>query len=36
MIAGELLFIGAWAAPVILGVIGLFGLMCFANWIMKS
>lgn len=36
MIAGELLVIGYWAAPVILGVLVLFGMMCFANWLMKG
>lgn len=35
MISGTLLAIGFWAVPVILGVFVLFGMMCFANWIMK-
>lgn len=35
MISGTLIAIGYWAAPVIFGVLALFGLMCLANWIMK-
>lgn len=36
MIAGELLLIGTWGVPVVLGIFVLFGLMCLANWLMKS